>query len=48
MEPKIYRLDELRQKMISIGLKKGLCSPEAVAISQELDKLIIKKMKGDN
>lgn len=40
------RINELRQKMISLGLKKGLCSPEVVAISQELDKIIYEEMKG--
>lgn len=38
------RIEELRKKMISLGMEKGLCSPEVVAISQELDKLIHKKM----
>lgn len=39
------RIEKLRQKMISLGLSKGLCSPEVVAISEELDKLIYKKME---
>lgn len=39
------RIESLRQKMISLGLSKGLSSPEVVAISEELDKLIYLKME---
>lgn len=39
------RIEKLRQKMIFLGLSKGMSSPEVVAISEELDKLIFKKME---
>lgn len=42
------RIEELRQKMVVLGLKKGLSSPEVVAISEELDKLIYRKMAKTN
>lgn len=39
------RINELRQRMISLALKVGFTSPDVVAISQELDKLIYEKME---
>jgi DNA (cytosine-5)-methyltransferase 1 len=39
-------VNDLKEKLISVGMKKGFSHPETVALSQELDKHILKKMKG--
>ncbi|MGM9925684.1 MAG: aspartyl-phosphate phosphatase Spo0E family protein [Bacillus sp. (in: firmicutes)] len=41
------RIEELRSKMIHVGMSKGLHSPEVLAISEELDQLIYKTMGDD-
>ncbi|GMA59754.1 aspartyl-phosphate phosphatase Spo0E family protein [Alicyclobacillus fastidiosus] len=43
MEAIVNRIEELRFAMISMATEKGsLCDPEVVAISQELDKWIVR------
>jgi hypothetical protein len=34
------RIEKLREKMISIGMAKGLTSEETITLSQELDNLL--------
>jgi hypothetical protein len=36
------QINQLRQKLIKVGKKKGLTHPETIKYSQDLDKLIIK------
>ena len=41
------QIEKLRAAIIISGLKKGLTHPDTVALSQELDKLLNKQMKGE-
>lgn len=42
------KIDKLRKKMIYTGKQKGLCHPETIRYSEELDKLIFKLQKTEN
>jgi len=43
----LQKIEELRQRLEEIGIKKGFQSPEAIEISQQLDRLI-NKYYGNN
>lgn len=34
------KIESWRKKMLEVGLEKGLCHPETVKISQDLDQLL--------
>lgn len=36
----LAKINDLREKMIEIGLEEGLTSPNTIKISKELDKLL--------
>ncbi|HLR62290.1 MAG TPA: aspartyl-phosphate phosphatase Spo0E family protein [Lentibacillus sp.] len=36
----LKRIEYLRNKMADVAMEKGFTSPEAISISQELDKLL--------
>ncbi|WP_082692846.1 aspartyl-phosphate phosphatase Spo0E family protein [Bacillus sp. FJAT-29814] len=38
------RIELLRRKMITVGMKKGLTSPDTISLSKTLDQLINIKM----
>lgn len=39
------KIEELREKMIFIGMSKGLSSPDTLRISKDLDRLLNKQME---
>ncbi|QOY37737.1 Spo0E family sporulation regulatory protein-aspartic acid phosphatase [Anaerobacillus isosaccharinicus] len=40
MEQLLNKIEEIRDKMVAIGLEKGFSNEEVVVISQELDDLL--------
>lgn len=38
------KIEQLREKMITVGMSKGFTSPETVKLSENLDKLINQRM----